>query len=202
MSCGRRCRSGASSPADVAALAVHLMTNDRTHRRDLRHRRRSASSSDKAGAAVKTPKIDGFVVHHLRCGRRENGVRERRWQQATRHLQRGEGFENPQGEMTMSAQKQQALDSLYAIDNVLTIKITMPAIGLGCGAHRAAEGRHLQLRLKGGAGSRENCDLGRNLREQASRADHIHRGGRQEESFCGSLDSDKPCLRTLTSEES
>jgi hypothetical protein len=28
--------------------------------------------------------------------------------------------------MTMSAQQQQALDSLYAIDNVLTIKITMP----------------------------------------------------------------------------
>ena len=26
----------------------------------------------------------------------------------------------------MSAQQQQALDSLYAIDNVLTIKITMP----------------------------------------------------------------------------
>jgi hypothetical protein len=27
--------------------------------------------------------------------------------------------------MTMSAQQQQALDSLYAINNVLTIKITM-----------------------------------------------------------------------------
>jgi len=28
--------------------------------------------------------------------------------------------------MTMSAEQQQKLDSLYAIDNVLTIKITMP----------------------------------------------------------------------------
>ena len=30
-------------PADVAALAVHLMTNTAAHRRDLRHRRRPAA---------------------------------------------------------------------------------------------------------------------------------------------------------------
>ena len=29
-------------PADIAALAVHLMTNTAHHRRDLRHRRRAA----------------------------------------------------------------------------------------------------------------------------------------------------------------
>ena len=32
-------------PADVAALAVHLMTNTRRHRRDLRHRRRPAAAA-------------------------------------------------------------------------------------------------------------------------------------------------------------
>jgi hypothetical protein len=39
----------------------------------------------------------------------------------------------------MSAQQQQAIDSLYALDNVLSINITVPC-RLECGAHRGADG--------------------------------------------------------------
>ena len=50
----------------------------------------------------------------------------------------------------MSVQQQQALDSLYAIDNVLTVTITMPDSRLGRGADGAAgRGASLQLRLEG-----------------------------------------------------
>jgi len=53
--------------------------------------------------------------------------------------------------MTMSAQQQQALDSLYAIDNVLTIKITMPQSDWDAVRTEQPKGGVCNFEWKGGA---------------------------------------------------
>jgi len=41
-------------------------------------------------------------------------------------LMLAEGRDDIRGDVTMTAEQQQALDSFYALDNVITVKITMP----------------------------------------------------------------------------
>src|ERR1700742_4273378 len=84
--------------------------------------------------------------------------------------------------MTMSAQQQHALDSLYAIDNVLTIKITMPQGDWDAVRTEQPKGGICNFEWKGGAPFHvKKGAVGRNLGNALPRADQIHRGGRQEE---------------------
>src|SRR5215467_782108 len=56
-----------------------------------------------------------------------------------------------EGEMTMSSEQQQAMDSLYAIDNVLTIKITMPPGDWDAVRNEPPKGGVCNFEWKGGA---------------------------------------------------
>ena len=82
----------------------------------------------------------------------------------------------------MSVQQQQALDSLYAIDNVLTIKITMPQSDWDAVRTEQPAGGVCNFEWTGG--SRFTWRKATSVEisgTQLSRADHVHRGGRQEE---------------------
>ena len=95
----------------------------------------------------------------------------------------------------MSAQQQQALDSLYAIDNVLTVKITMPQADWEA------------VRTEQPAGGRCNFDWTGGARYTWRKATSVEISGTsfparttftevgvKKKSFCGSLNSEKPCL--------
>ncbi len=95
----------------------------------------------------------------------------------------------------MSAQQQQALDSLYAIDNVLTIKITMP------------QGDWDAVRTEPPAGGVCNFEWTGGARFTWRKATSVEISGTsfparttftdvgvKKKSFCGSLNSEKPCL--------
>src|SRR6476619_1562542 len=97
--------------------------------------------------------------------------------------------------MTMSAEQQQKLDSLYAIDNVLTIKITMP------------QGDWDAVRTEQPKGGRCGFDFVGSGRYTWRKATSVEISGTsfpakttfndvgiKKKSFCGSIDSDKPCL--------
>ena len=87
------------------------------------------------------------------------------------------------GDMTMTAQQQQALDSFYALDNVITVKITMPQAEWDAVRTEEPAGgrcnfeldRRQQVHVAQG-------DFGRDIRNEISRSgDHVHRRRRQEE---------------------
>ena len=95
----------------------------------------------------------------------------------------------------MSVQQQQALDSLYAIDNVLTIKITMPQTTWD------------KVRTEQPAGGVCNFDWTGGSRFTWRKAASVEISGTsfpprtmftevgvKKKSFCGSLNSEKPCL--------
>ncbi len=95
----------------------------------------------------------------------------------------------------MSVQQQQALDSLYAIDNVLTVKITMPQSDWDA------------LRTEQPAGGVCNFDWTGDSRYTWRKATTVEISGTRfpdrteftqvgvkKKSFCGSINSDKPCL--------
>ena len=95
----------------------------------------------------------------------------------------------------MSLEQQQALDSLYAIDNVLTINISMP------------QGDWDALRTEQPAGGRCNFDWTGGSRFTWREAASVEISGSsfpapttfakvgvKKKSFCGSLNSEKPCL--------
>jgi CotH kinase protein len=95
----------------------------------------------------------------------------------------------------MSAQQQQALDSLYAIDNVLTIKITV------------SQGDWDALRTEEPKGGRCNFEWTGGARYVWRKAASVEIWGThfpapttftevgvKKKSFCGSIHSDKPCL--------
>lgn len=95
----------------------------------------------------------------------------------------------------MSAQHQQALDSLYAIDNVLTIKITMPQTDWDAVRTEQPAGGECNFQWTGGdrytwrkAPSVEIS--GTSFPAQTTFA----QVGVKKKSFCGSLSDDKPCL--------
>lgn len=95
----------------------------------------------------------------------------------------------------MSVQEQQALDSLYEIDNVLTINIVMPQADWDA------------VRTESPAGGACNFDWAGGSRFTWRKATSVEISGTKfpvrtvfsevgvkKKSFCGSLDSDKPCL--------
>ena len=95
----------------------------------------------------------------------------------------------------MSAKQQQALDRLYAIDNVLTIKITMP------------QAEWDAVRTEKPAGGPCNFDWTGDSRYTWRKATSVEISGTnfpasatftnvgiKKKSFCGSINSDKPCL--------
>ena len=78
--------------------------------------------------------------------------------------------------------QQQALDSLYAHRQCRDDQDYDAASRLGCGADRGASRRDVQLRLD----RREPIhvakgNFGRDIWNELSRADHVRRGGHQEE---------------------
>ncbi|MEV6899028.1 hypothetical protein [Amycolatopsis sp. NPDC051372] len=95
----------------------------------------------------------------------------------------------------MSAQEQQALDSLYEIDNVLTIDIVMP------------QAEWDAVRTEEPAGGRCNFDWTGGSRFTWRKATSVELSGTKfpartsfpdvgvkKKSFCGSFSNDKPCL--------
>lgn len=105
------------------------------------------------------------------------------------------GRRDAPGDVTMTALQQQALDSFYAIDNVITIKITMPAAEWDA------------LRNEEPKGGRCNFEFADGARYTWRKADSVEISGTKfpaattftdvglkKKSFCGSIDSDKPCL--------
>lgn len=95
----------------------------------------------------------------------------------------------------MSAEEQQKLDSLYALDNVVTVKITM----------RPADWEF--VRNEQPKGGRCNFDWTKGARYTWRRASSVEISGTsfppkttftdvgiKKKSFCGSIRSDKPCL--------
>jgi hypothetical protein len=97
--------------------------------------------------------------------------------------------------MTMSAQQQQALDSLYAIDNVLTIKITMPQGDWDAVRTEQPKGGVCNFEWKGCA--RFTWRRATSVEISGTRfpaRTTFAEVGVKKKSFCGSLRSDKPCL--------
>ena len=95
----------------------------------------------------------------------------------------------------MTAQQQQALDSFYALDNVITIKIKMPQGEWDAVRNEEPDGGRCNFEWTGGsrytwrkAGSVEIS--GTKFPARATFADV----GVKKKSFCGSIDSNKPCL--------
>ncbi|MGV9713624.1 CotH kinase family protein [Gordonia sp. NPDC003424] len=95
----------------------------------------------------------------------------------------------------MTAQQQQAMDSLYALDNVVTVKITM------------APGDWDAVRNEQPKGGRCNFDFKDGARYTWRTASKVEISGTKfpprttftnvgikKKSFCGSINSDKPCL--------
>ena len=96
----------------------------------------------------------------------------------------------------MTAQQQQALDSFYALDNVITVKIKMP------------QAEWDAVRLEEPDGGRCNFDFAGGSRYTWRKATSVEISGTRfpaqaatfadigvkKKSFCGSIDSDKPCL--------
>lgn len=95
----------------------------------------------------------------------------------------------------MSAQQQQAMDSLYAIDNVLTIKITMPQGDWDAVRNEPPKGGVCNFEWKGGARytwrKATSVEIsGTNFPPRTT----FSNVGIKKKSFCGSINSDKPCL--------
>ena len=95
----------------------------------------------------------------------------------------------------MSAQQQQALDSLYSIDNVLTIKITMPQGDWDAVRTERPKGGVCNFDWTGGARftwrKATSVEIsGTSFPAQTTFTDV----GVKKKSFCGSLNSEKPCL--------
>ena len=85
-------------------------------------------------------------------------------------------------EMAMTGQQQQAMDSFYALDNVITIKITMPQDEWDKVRTEEPKGGRCELRMdRGRQIHMAQGDLGGDLRDQVSRADDVHRRRHQEE---------------------
>src|SRR6201991_2735070 len=95
----------------------------------------------------------------------------------------------------MSAQQQQALDALYAIDNVLTVKITMPQGDWDAVRTEQPKGGVCNFEWTGGARytwrKATSVEIsGTSFPARTTFADV----GVKKKSFCGSINSDKPCL--------
>jgi CotH kinase protein len=95
----------------------------------------------------------------------------------------------------MSAQQQQALDSLYALDNVLTVKITMPQADWEAVRTEPPKGGVCNFDWTGG--SRFTWRKATSVEISGTRfpaRTTFTDVGVKKKSFCGSLNSEKPCL--------
>ena len=97
--------------------------------------------------------------------------------------------------MTMTDQRQQAMDALYAIDNVLTIKINMSQGDWDAVRTEQPKGGICNFEWTGGARytwrKATSVEIsGTGFPAKTSFADV----GIKKKSFCGSINSDKPCL--------
>jgi CotH kinase protein len=95
----------------------------------------------------------------------------------------------------MSAQDQQALDSLYALDNVLKVKITMPQSDWDAVRTEQPAGGICNFDWTGG--SRYTWRKAASVEIEGSRfpaRTTFTEVGIKKKSFCGSLDNEKPCL--------
>ncbi len=95
----------------------------------------------------------------------------------------------------MSAQQQQALDTLYAIDNVLTIRITMPQGDWDAVRNEAPAGGVCNFEWTGGSRFtwRKATSVEISGTNFPARTTFTNVGVKKK-SFCGSFRSDKPCL--------
>ena len=95
----------------------------------------------------------------------------------------------------MSAEQQQAMDSFYALDNVITVRITMP------------QAEWDAVRTEEPKGGRRNFEWTGESRYTWRKATSVEVSGTKfpakttftdvgvkKKSFCGSIDRDKPCL--------
>jgi hypothetical protein len=95
----------------------------------------------------------------------------------------------------MTAQQQQALDSLYALGNVLTVKVTMPQSDWEAVRTEQPKGGVCNFEWTGGARFtwRKAASVeisGTNFPARTT----FTEVGVKKKSFCGSLNSEKPCL--------
>ena len=97
----------------------------------------------------------------------------------------------------MSVQQQQALDSLYAIDNVLTIRITMPQSDWDAVRTEQPAGGVCNFEWTGGRGGRYTWGKATSVEISGTSFPSqtmFTEVGVKKKSFCGSINSDKPCL--------
>ena len=95
----------------------------------------------------------------------------------------------------MTAQQQQALDSLYAIDNVVTIKITMPPDEWEALRTEEPKGGRCNFNWKEGA--RFTWRKATSVEISGTRFPQrttFTKVGVKKKSFCGSFNNEKPCL--------
>ena len=95
----------------------------------------------------------------------------------------------------MSLQQQQALDKLYALDNVLTIKITMPQADWEAVRNEQPKGGKCNFEWTGGARFTWRKATAVEISgTNFPAATTFNEVGVKKKSFCGSLNSEKPCL--------
>jgi hypothetical protein len=99
------------------------------------------------------------------------------------------------GDVTMTDLQQQALDSFYALDNVITVKITMPQADWDAVRNEEPDGGRCNFEWTGGGRftwrKATSVEIsGTKFPKKATFTDV----GVKKKSFCGSIDSDKPCL--------
>lgn len=95
----------------------------------------------------------------------------------------------------MSLQQQLALDKLYALDNVLTIKITMPQADWEAVRNEQPKGGRCNFEWTGGA--RFTWKRATSVEVSGTTfpaRTTFNEVGVKKKSFCGSLNSEKPCL--------
>ena len=95
----------------------------------------------------------------------------------------------------MSVQQQQALDSLYAIGNVLTIKVTMPQTDWDAVRTEQPAGGVCNFQWTGGSRYTWRKATSVEISGTSFPAQTMFtQVGVKKKSFCGSINSDKPCL--------
>ena len=94
----------------------------------------------------------------------------------------------------MTDQQQQALDSFYALDNVVTIKISMPQGDWDFVRNEEPAGGRCNFEFTGGARYTWRKAASVEISEPTFRAYTFTDVGVKKKSFCGSINSEKPCL--------
>ncbi|PXW28784.1 UNVERIFIED_CONTAM: CotH protein [Williamsia faeni] len=95
----------------------------------------------------------------------------------------------------MSSLQQQALDAFYALDNVITVKITMPPAEWDAARNEEPAGGRCNFEWTGG--SRYTWHKAASVEISGTKfpaTTTFTDVGIKKKSFCGSIDNDKPCL--------